>query len=85
PILGDDSNEALIHMAEQNGLIFEGGSFVLRTAIDKAKQWSELIDNFKLAVNVSPIQLQHVTFAEQVHPLLDTFHLPAHFLELEVT
>ena len=85
PILGDVSNEALIHMAEQNGLIFEVGSFVLRTAIDKAKQWSELIDNFKMAVNVSPIQLQNVNFAEQVQHLLESFHLPAHFLELEVT
>ncbi|NVC49711.1 bifunctional diguanylate cyclase/phosphodiesterase [Vibrio diabolicus] len=85
PILGDVSNEALIHMAEQNGLIFEVGSFVLCTAIDKAKQWSELIDNFKIAVNVSPIQLQNVNFAEQVQHLLESFHLPAHFLELEVT
>ncbi|GLR06036.1 sensor domain-containing phosphodiesterase [Vibrio hyugaensis] len=85
PVLGDVSNEALIHMAEQNGLIFEVGSFVLRTAIDKAKQWSELVDNFKIAVNVSPIQLQNVNFAEQIEHLLETFHLPAHFLELEVT
>ncbi|EGQ7821945.1 GGDEF and EAL domain-containing protein [Vibrio parahaemolyticus] len=85
PVLGDVSNEALIHMAEQNGLIFEVGSFVLRTAIDKAKQWSELFDNFKVAVNVSPIQLQNVNFAEQVEHLLEAFHLPARFLELEVT
>ncbi|CAH1543003.1 GGDEF family protein [Vibrio rotiferianus] len=85
PVLGDVSNEALIHMAEQNGLIFEVGAFVLRTAIDKAKQWSELVDNFKIAVNVSPIQLQNVNFAEQIEHLLETFHLPAHFLELEVT
>ncbi len=27
PVLGDISNETLIHMAEQNGLIFEVGSF----------------------------------------------------------
>ncbi|WP_322804632.1 EAL domain-containing protein [Vibrio alfacsensis] len=85
PVLGDISNEALIHMAEQNGLIFEVGSFVLRTAIDKAKQWSEIIDNFRIAVNVSPIQLQNVNFAEQIEHLLDSFHLPAKFLELEVT
>ncbi|EDP60891.1 EAL domain-containing protein [Vibrio sp. AND4] len=85
PVLGDVSNEALIHMAEQNGLIFEVGAFVLRTAIDKAKQWSELVDNFKIAVNVSPIQLQNVNFAEQIEHLLHTFHLPPHFLELEVT
>ncbi|MGR5206015.1 bifunctional diguanylate cyclase/phosphodiesterase [Vibrio sp. PNB23_22_6] len=85
PVLGDISNEALIHMAEQNGLIFEVGSFVLRNAIDKAKQWSELVDNFKMAVNISPIQLQNVNFAEQIEHLLETFHLPAKFLELEVT
>lgn len=85
PILGDVSNEALIHMAEQNGLIFEVGSFVLRAAISKAKQWSERVDDFRMAVNISPVQLQNVNFADQVQHLLDTYHLPAHFLELEVT
>ncbi|MDV6250182.1 GGDEF and EAL domain-containing protein [Vibrio sp. EA2] len=85
PVLGDVSNEPLIRMAEQNGLIFEVGLFVLRTAIAKAKQWSELTDDFKIAVNVSPIQLQNVNFAEQVEHLLEAFHLPAHFIELEVT
>lgn len=85
PVLGDVSNEALIRMAEQNGLIFEVGLFVLRKAISKAKQWSELVSNFKVAVNVSPIQLQNVNFAEQVSHLLETFHLPARLLELEIT
>ncbi len=85
PVLGDVSNEALIRMAEQNGLIFEVGLFVLRTAIAKAKQWSELVTNFKVAVNVSPVQLQNVNFAQQIEHLLETFHLPARFLELEIT
>lgn len=85
PVLGDVSNEALIRMAEQNGLIFEVGLFVLRTTIAKAKQWSELVNNFKVAVNVSPVQLQNVNFAEQVEHMLETFHLPANFLELEIT
>ncbi len=85
PVLGDVSNEALIRMAEQNGLIFEVGLFVLRTAIAKAKQWSEMTENFKIAVNVSPIQLQNVNFADQVEHLLEAFHLPPQFIELEVT
>ncbi|WP_319534149.1 EAL domain-containing protein [uncultured Vibrio sp.] len=85
PVLGDVSNEALIRMAEQNGLIFEVGLFVLRTAVAKAKQWSELTDDFKIAVNVSPIQLQNVNFADQIEHLLEAFHLPAQFVELEVT
>ncbi|NOH96992.1 EAL domain-containing protein [Vibrio sp. 99-70-13A1] len=85
PVLGDISNETLIHMAEQNGLIFEVGSFVLRAAIEKAKEWSEYVDNFKMAVNVSAVQLKNAQFSEQVVHLLETYHLPPHFLELEVT
>ncbi|NAZ97789.1 GGDEF and EAL domain-containing protein [Vibrio toranzoniae] len=85
PILGDISNETLIHMAEQNGLIFEVGSFVLRNAIEKAKEWSEYVDDFKMAVNVSAVQLKNAHFAEQVVHLLETYHLKPSFLELEVT
>ncbi|MGO2319280.1 MAG: sensor domain-containing phosphodiesterase [Vibrio toranzoniae] len=85
PILGDISNETLIHMAEQNGLIFEVGGFVLRNAIEKAKEWSEYVDDFKMAVNVSAVQLKNAHFAEQVVHLLETYHLKPSFLELEVT
>ncbi|WP_017632616.1 GGDEF and EAL domain-containing protein [Vibrio sp. 624788] len=85
PVLGDISNETLIHMAEQNGLIFEVGSFVLRNAIEKAKEWSEYVEDFKMAVNVSAVQLKNAHFAEQVIHLLETYHLDPRFLELEVT
>ncbi len=85
PVLGDVSNEALIHMAEQNGLIFEVGAFVLRSAIEQAKEWSEIVDNFRIAVNISAIQLKNIHFAEQVQHLLESYHLPAKYLELEVT
>lgn len=85
PILGDISNETLIHLAEQNGLIFEVGSFVLRSAIQKAAEWIDHVDDFKLGVNVSAVQLQSPQFVNQVRDLLATYQLPAHFLELEVT
>ncbi|WP_261904320.1 sensor domain-containing phosphodiesterase [Vibrio fortis] len=85
PVLGDISNETLIHMAEQNGLIFEVGNFVLRSAIEKAKEWSAYVDDFKMAINVSAVQLKNVQFYEQIVHLLETYHLPARFLELEVT
>lgn len=85
PILGDISNEPLIHLAEQNGLIFEVGNFVLRSAIQKAGEWVGQIDDFKLSVNVSAVQLQNPHFVETVQDLLTTYQLPARFLELEVT
>ncbi|ATC60035.1 sensor domain-containing phosphodiesterase [Vibrio anguillarum] len=85
PVLGDISNETLIHMAEQNGLIFEVGNFVLRSAIEKTSQWAKQVDNFKMAINVSAVQLKNAQFADQVRELLNTYQLPARYLELEVT
>lgn len=85
PILGDISNETLIHLAEQNGLIFEVGSFVLRSAIQKAAQWSAKVDNFRVSVNVSAVQLQSPQFVNQIEDLLTAYELPARYLELEIT
>ncbi|KJY83930.1 diguanylate cyclase [Vibrio galatheae] len=85
PILGDISNETLIHLAEQNGLIFEVGSFVLRSAIQKAAEWAQYVSDFKVSVNVSAVQLQSPQFVTQVQDLLIAYQLPAHYLELEVT
>ncbi len=85
PILGDISNETLIHLAEQNGLIFEVGSFVLRSAIQKAAEWATQLKEFKISVNVSAVQLQNPQLIDQVIDLLAAYQLPAHYLELEVT
>ena len=85
PILGHISNETLIHMAEQNGLIFEVGTFVLRSAIQKAAKWTKHMTDFKIAVNISAVQLKNVHFAEQIEDLLTAYQLPAQYLELEVT
>jgi c-di-GMP phosphodiesterase len=85
PVLGDISSETLIHLAEKNGLIFEVGSFVLKTAIEKASQWLEHVSDFKMAVNVSALQLKDVRFVDQVKQLLEQYQLPAHYLEIEVT
>ncbi|SHO58613.1 putative bifunctional diguanylate cyclase/phosphodiesterase [Vibrio quintilis] len=85
PVLGDISNETLIHLAEKNGLIFEIGAFVLRAAISKASQWRHYAPVFKMAVNISARQLCDVRLVEQVKQFLDEFHLPASYLEIEVT
>ncbi|WP_039949260.1 sensor domain-containing phosphodiesterase [Vibrio ichthyoenteri] len=85
PILGDVSNETLIHMAEQNGLIFEVGTFVLRSAIQKAAEWATHVNDFKIAVNISAVQLKNPHFAQQIEELLIAYQLPAEYLELEVT
>lgn len=85
PILGDISNETLIHLAEQNGLIFEVGSFVLRSAIQKASEWLNYVDNFKVSINISAVQLQSPQLVNQLKDLLASYQLPASYIELEVT
>ncbi|QIA65298.1 EAL domain-containing protein [Vibrio astriarenae] len=85
PVLGDISNEGLIKLAEQNGLIFELGNFVLRTAIEKAAQWNKLVSHFSVAINVSSVQLRNPYFARQVQELLEMCHVPPECIELEIT
>ncbi len=85
PVLGDISNESLIHIAERNGLIFEVGSFVLRSAIKKCAPWLSYVEDFKISVNVSAIQLRNPQFAEQVESILREYAMPAKNLELEIT
>lgn len=85
PVLGDISNEALIHMAEQNGLIVEVGYFVLRSAIDKASEWIEIAPDFTLSVNVSAKQICSARFADRVLEILENNELPSTNLELELT
>ncbi len=85
PILGNISNENLIQMAEQNGLIFEVGNFVLRSAIEYASVWTNKLESFKIAVNVSSVQLKNQNFFTQLEDLLETYHFPPQCLEIEVT
>jgi EAL domain-containing protein (putative c-di-GMP-specific phosphodiesterase class I)/GGDEF domain-containing protein len=85
PVLGEMSNEALIHMAEQNGLIIEVGYFVLSNAIDRASEWIEFSPDFSLSINVSAKQICLPTFASKVAALLEQYELPAQNLELELT
>lgn len=85
PLLGEISSETLIHLSEKNGLIFEVGSFVLKTAIEKAAFWKKYAPQFKIAVNISAKQLTDVRFIHQVQELLENNALPPSSLEIEVT
>lgn len=85
PLLGEISSETLIHLAEKNGLIFEVGSFVLKTAIEKAASWRKYAPHFKIAVNISAKQLTDVRFIHQIQELLEINSLPPSSLEIEVT
>jgi EAL domain-containing protein (putative c-di-GMP-specific phosphodiesterase class I)/CheY-like chemotaxis protein len=75
-----------IPLAEETGLIVELGESVLRTACAQARAWQRLgLTQFRIAVNVSPQQLQEDEFPGKVAEILASSGLQAQHLEIEVT
>jgi diguanylate cyclase (GGDEF)-like protein len=71
-----------VPVAEETGLINALGEWVLTTACAEAATWP---NHIRLAVNVSPIQFKHDTFALKVVAALAASGLAAGRLELEIT
>jgi PAS domain S-box-containing protein len=74
--------QAFIALAEETGLIVALGEWVLRAACAEAATWPS---DLRVAVNISPVQLQRGFLAESVVSALAASGLPARRLELEVT
>jgi diguanylate cyclase (GGDEF)-like protein/PAS domain S-box-containing protein len=71
-----------IPIAEECGEIIRIGEWVLRAACADAATWAE---PWKLAVNLSPIQLMHTDLVNTIIRALFESGLPANRLELEIT
>ncbi|MFM2405357.1 MAG: hypothetical protein RL223_3237 [Pseudomonadota bacterium] len=77
-----------IPVAERCGLILEIGEFVLRTACKAFMAWQRSCGPDaprRMAVNLSPAQLQAPDIVEQVRRALTDAGMPAAALQLEVT
>jgi EAL domain-containing protein (putative c-di-GMP-specific phosphodiesterase class I) len=83
---GNIPPDRFIPIAEESGLIQPLGRWVLHEALTIwAQWWREGIVDGRVAVNVSALQLQDDSFAEQLAIELRTSGLPPHLLEIEVT
>ncbi len=82
PERGAISPATFIPIAEETGLIVPIGDWVLRTACEEAKRWSE---DIRVAVNLSPIQLLHPDVVNMVGRALARSGIAPHRLELEIT
>ena len=86
PELGMISPAEFIPRAEQTGLIVPLGDWALRTACEAAKTWyDEANGDFKVAVNVSPVQLSSDTLVASVKRALEESGLPPSALDIEIT
>jgi len=86
PVLGSVAPDQFIPLAERNGQIMEIGNFVLHSTIQQTANWCNMLQReFKIAINISPIQMRNPRFAEHIAELLTLYQLPATALELEIT
>jgi|GEM_PF-3702442 len=87
PTQGLISPIEFIPLAENTGLIVPIGEWVLKEAIRFIKTWSniEVSAEFKLSINISPIQFNHERFVERFSFLLNELGHQADRLILEIT
>lgn len=75
-----------VPLLEETGLIVSIGQWVLEQACVQAAQWrAHNQADFRISVNVSPLQLEHLDFIDQVINALEMANLPAEALILEIT
>ncbi|MCP3665769.1 MAG: EAL domain-containing protein, partial [Gammaproteobacteria bacterium] len=77
-----------IPLAEEIGLIYDIGIWVLNGACTLLNEWEQaglLHNHFRLAVNVSPMEFQHPEYIHQLEMLLINSGANAHHLSLELT
>jgi len=75
-----------IPLAEESGLIFSIGEWVLREACRQARQWQLDGQPFlRVAVNISPIHFRQPKFLDVVRLALSDHDLEPRYLEIELT
>jgi diguanylate cyclase (GGDEF)-like protein len=75
-----------IPVLEETGLIYEVGRWALRQAIDDYLRWQRAgLTPLRIAVNVSPLQVRHRGFVEEIRDAIAIDTQAATGLELELT
>ncbi|MGI9505537.1 MAG: putative bifunctional diguanylate cyclase/phosphodiesterase [Geminicoccaceae bacterium] len=78
--------EQFIPLAEETGLIHDLGLWILETACRQHAHWrADGLDNLRLAVNISPYQLQRNGIERDIRTILKKTGMRLDQLELELT
>ncbi len=85
PLLGPVSPMEFIPLAEGTLLIHPLTKWVLKTALHQMNQWNEEGILVPVSVNFSIKNLHNPSMIETLSQLLETYQIPPHFLEVEVT
>lgn len=83
---GQVSPSKMIPIAEETGLIFPLGLWVIEEVCRQLRTWiDQQTPVVPIAINVSAIQLKHADFAERVMEALTKFRIAPELIHLEVT
>ncbi|WP_067928754.1 putative bifunctional diguanylate cyclase/phosphodiesterase [Alicyclobacillus shizuokensis] len=86
PVHGLVSPDGFIPVAEQSGLIWDIGNWVLEAACRQSRAWQEQgLPAIRVSVNVSMVQLEHPGFLAVLKRVLNDTGLNPRCLELEIT
>jgi diguanylate cyclase (GGDEF)-like protein/PAS domain S-box-containing protein len=86
PLVGLVSPSGFIPILEETGLIYEVGRWALRKAIKDYLRWRAAgLPAVRIAVNVSPLQLRHRDFVNEIEQAISINANAAAGLELEIT
>ncbi|ELV8585341.1 putative bifunctional diguanylate cyclase/phosphodiesterase [Vibrio vulnificus] len=85
PELGTITPFEFITIAEKTKQIIPIGRWVILEACQQAKKWLDLGYKIPVSVNVSTVQFAHDDIELQVRTALAESHLPASYLQLEIT
>ncbi|WP_187426711.1 putative bifunctional diguanylate cyclase/phosphodiesterase [Geothermobacter ehrlichii] len=86
PELGLLPPAEFIPLAEETGLIFAIGDWVLDQVCRQLRRWlDEGLAPVRVAVNLSGYQLQQQNLVGQIRQVLDRYDLPPECLEIEIT
>jgi diguanylate cyclase (GGDEF)-like protein len=86
PIRGMVAPNDFIPVAERTGLILEVGDWILQEAARHCAFWdSKNVSDFRICINLSPLQFNHPSLIENVAAFLEESGLVPQRLELELT
>jgi diguanylate cyclase (GGDEF)-like protein/PAS domain S-box-containing protein len=86
PVLGNISPGKFVPVAEESGLIFRLGAWVLKEACRKCRAWQDHgLAGIRVAANVSALEFARPEFAGNVLRILEETGLRGDLLDLEVT
>ena len=74
-----------IARAEETGLIVEIGEWVIATVAETIARWGRMGIEQRLAINISPRQLDHAAFFKRLRAAMRAANAPARLLELEIS